>query len=200
MIRNLKLIITLIILGFVTNSCQFSGCEVKNISKSEQEWFDCYNEDQILTFKNQYGNIDTFIVQNIDTTYSPCNKFELGPNQYQKISISLKSNRLEKSRVFNGIQIIFEQSYDEDYCDKSFYMFDYKSYRNTNIDRYFDDSLLILNNLNKEEVHCFIFDSKHDDYYNTNDYGLRKFYWSKKNGLVKYIIQDSLEYELNSIN
>lgn len=189
-----------LIIGFISKSCLFSGCDIKNISVSDKEWLNCYRLNQMITFKNQFGQIDTLIVDEIDTTYSSCNKFELGPNQYQEISISLKSSRTERTDRNNSVYISFSQNHDGNLCSKYFYVYDYHFWDGRDLEQELKDSLLNLKYFKKRNLDCLVFTQKDDNHHDSDDFNLDTFYWNKDYGLIKYIIHDTLEYEIFKIN
>lgn len=86
-----KLGILLLALSIICYSC-FSNskdCDKVDLSSEETEWFKNYNSGDTIYYRNQYNEVDTFIV-NADyiLSYTSCNKFELSSFIYQIGSLS----------------------------------------------------------------------------------------------------------------
>jgi hypothetical protein len=175
-------------------SCIFSGCKKLDLPKEELEWFNSYNVGQTLYYKNQYDDIDTLIVYKNNLRYSPCNKFELSEYQYQIAEIRINDKNNKNLASNSRVQLTFTQKEDE-LSLKHIHVFDYH-FNGSNLNKELNDTTINLQYFQNEKVKCLIFGTKDNLTHDTSNNDLKKFYWNKEKGLVKYIIQDTLEYEI----
>lgn len=156
---------------------------------------DNYKVNQILYFKNQNQDIDSLIVYKKSLDYSPCNKLELSEYQYQEASIRMNDMNENDLAWSNRVQVDFTQKAKNEPSLKHFYVYGY-SFNIRNIKKELKDTVLHLKYLNGEKVKCFEFDTKNSPQYEHSKSNLSKFYWSKERGLVKFIMGETLEYEI----
>jgi len=179
-----------ILCSAVLESCLLGDCEKLNLPKSDLDWFNCYKVGQKLYFKNQTDNIDTLFVNKNETNYSPCNKFELGSFERQEATIWLGN-----SPQNFPIQVTFTQWDKNSESQKHFCVFGYEYWSNNNFERRPIDTSLKFQNLKPQILKCTFF--KNDSI--TDHCKLNSFFWNREYGLVKYILHDTLEYELMQI-
>jgi len=187
--------IFILLIALTFESCIFSGCEKLDLAKEDIEWFETYQINQKLFFKNQFNQIDSLIVYDKSLKYTQCNKFELSEYQYQKIYIrinDLNENNLAKN---NKIQVTFTQKEKKDLSLKNFIVNGFY-FNIQDLNTELNDTIIKLKHFNKDKVKCYVFESKNSPAYGHSNSKLNKFYWNKEKGLVKYIINDTLEYEI----
>ena len=186
--------ILIFLIALLFESCIFSGCEKLDLSKAELEWFNSYKVGQTLYYKNQYDDIDTLIVYKNDLRYSPCNKFELSEYQYQKAEIRINDKNNKNSARNNRVQMTYVQKEDE-LSFKHIHVFDYH-FNGSNLNKELKDTIINLQHFQNEKVKCLIFGTKDNLTHDTSNNDLKKFYWNKEKGLIKYVLRDTLEYEI----
>jgi hypothetical protein len=187
--------IFVLLIALTFESCIFSDCEKLDLVNEDIEWFEPYEINQKLFFKNQFNDIDSMIVYDKSLKYTQCNKFELSEYQYQKAY--LRINDLNESNLArnNKIQITFTQKEKKDLSLKNFVVYGY--YFNIHdLNTELNDTIIDLKHFNKDKVKCYVFESKNSPAYGHSTSKLNKFFWNKEKGLVKYIVNDTLEYEI----
>lgn len=89
------------------SSCNNSGntCEKISIPKKDLNWMGKYKRGDKILFRSDMENVDTLELIEKNIEYNPCNKFELGPNQYQTFYYTFLSQRLNdhKSAATAGL-------------------------------------------------------------------------------------------------
>lgn len=192
--KNMKTIIIVgILLLNLLNSCLFSGCKKVNLTKSEKSWFNAYKLKQIVIFKSNLGNVDTFFVKQKFLTYTSCSKLERGPSQYEIISINLL-NKKNKSNNTVDVNIEFSKSYQDSLsipCIKYFRVYDltggYESIEDTLIYK----SIIWQNK--KYNSLFFKFGSTLTSEYASK---IESFNWTKELGLLRYTTFKGEVFEL----
>jgi hypothetical protein len=110
---NLKLTsFVFIALNLSSTSCKNENdCIKVKLSALEKEWFVGYKNNDIIYFKNQNNEIDTFIVNTYDMEdFTSCNKFELGPYIYQLNSFTFDNiDKYEIDQNFKRFSIGFNK-------------------------------------------------------------------------------------------
>ncbi len=187
--------IFILIMALALKSCTFGSCAKLDLVKEDIEWFETYKINQKLFFKNQFNQIDSLIVYDKSLRFTQCNKFELSEYQYQKAYIRI--NDLNESNLArnNKIQVTFTQKEKRGLSLKNFIVYGF--YFNIHdLNTELNDTLINLKHLNKDKVKCYVFESKNSPAYGHSNSKLNKFYWNKEEGLLKYVINDTLEYEI----
>lgn len=94
MVSKTKISFFLVLL--VLSSCNNSGntCKKISIPKKDLGWIKKYKPGDKILFRSDMENVDTLELIEKNIEYSPCNKFELGPNQYQTFYYTFLSQRL----------------------------------------------------------------------------------------------------------
>lgn len=185
MLRNLTYFF---ILGFLLNACVFSNCETIDLTKEEKSYFDTFQTNKTLKFKNKILN--STIIFNIDfkiMEYSTCSKIEIGPFVNQYFNIQYESN-ISDSNWLTQFSIYFEKEKKQKKCFKEFRCLDF--YTN-----FYDetDKLKWIEFKNKPLQVLFL--DKHKFKEQPNNY-VKAIYWSKKYGLVRFDTFDGQYFEL----
>lgn len=84
----------------VLSGCNNSGntCKKISIPKKDLNWIKKYKPGDKILFRSDMKNVDTLELIEKNIEYSPCNKFELGPNQYQSFYYTFWSEKLGNSK------------------------------------------------------------------------------------------------------
>ncbi len=86
----------LIVLLLLLTSCSFMGpCQKKRLPQSAVKEMSRYHQGQQFIYTSDLGRTDTLTVTDTLHAYTPCNKFELGPNQYEMAGVYFKSHLFE---------------------------------------------------------------------------------------------------------
>lgn len=201
------------LLFFMLSACNWgSNCNKIEISDELGEWLKCYNEGDTIILKSNMNNYDSLVVKPLDSLFTPCNKFELGPNQYQSKSLSLRSiskevdtcrNQLIKSRI--GLTLSSRRNYNKEFKAVSVYNLHFS---NSACEREKIDSILNCENLVwvkvpyfRDSIYSFKFDERNSRFFYNNvnsEYpcAVKSFHWSKEHGLVQYETEDEEVYRL----
>ncbi len=93
--RNLIFISLLLIFN---SGCNFyEGCNRISIPKRDLLWIKGYNLHDRIVLKSDKGNFDTLELIEKTIEFTPCNKFELGPNQYEEFDYVFSSQKLKET-------------------------------------------------------------------------------------------------------
>lgn len=193
--------IILCFLALSLKSCfNNADCHQLNLSKEEKSWFRAYRTGEKILFKSNQNRIDTFLVGKKIDTYTVCNKFELGPNQYNYVSLSLKASNchgLEKKSYICGFSMLFTKEFQTDNeknCVKNINVFDL-----------YTEELTSLDSVPVEIINSSILGRGYQTYLfkngkGTNDINggvatVQSFNWSKENGLIRYRLATGEVYE-----
>lgn len=198
--RNLLNILTSIL---VLSSCQYNneyGCEKILISKSEKEWLKFYEHTSTIIYVSNKDNFDTLIVERLGTAdYSPCNRFELGTNQYETISVLLKKkhnwdskNPTNNKAWFNFSKDVLNK--DSDSSNKHLRVFDYHITNFSSLSDYPIQDVNLSSTTKTYKAHYFNRTGRTKNNDGTPIH-ITSFYWSKSDGLIKYITSDGEEFE-----
>ncbi len=172
----------------ILTSCLYSGCPVIEISKEDKDWLRPFQKYRELTFKNQNDQTHVFRVQEIDSMCTPCNKFEIGPYQYQEIFTGYSSNKVlnSPSGRHQSIALNISASEQDDSKSKKFlYVYDF-SLAFYKIDSNFIVDSIYTPAFNKKMT-AYYFDKGNK--YNTNQTGLniKSIHYNKDFGLLQYV-------------
>ena len=195
----MKLMWFLVILltALISHSCLLGDCKKIPLKKSYAEWYDGLpNEGDTLLFKGSDSSIDSFLITNKFLTYTPCNRIEISDYQYGSFTLTGKminsKTRYNNEKYFNIKMESTDNSPHETY--QYIQLLDvYLEGRNM------IDSLKLeyLDSTAKRDlgVHVVPGSSHATIYTSENMISIRDFYWSKKNGLVRYTTEDGVTYE-----
>ena len=202
--KNIEFIFPLF---FMLSSCNWgSDCNKIKLSDELVEWTDCYKVGDTIVLMSDIGNYDSLKVTSKESEYSPCNKFELGPNQYEYVHIILnsisinidecKNNMIKKTNVVLRLNV--DKIYDKGFIGVDVYNFGshHKTWEsapllNTKLKiPYLDDSIKV-----------FEFDDRNAQSrypYLNSEYpcAIKSFHWSKEDGLVQYETEEDEIYRL----
>lgn len=195
------------------SSCNwYSDCNKVSLSKEDGEWFNCCNLGDTIILKSNMENYDSLIVTVKKCEYSPCNKFELGINQYQSILITLKStnikvNECKKQLMKNPFIKFYSEASDEEY-EKTYraievynLQFQSLSYTSDSLINYEETPVRLKIPYFKDSLYVYRFDDKNSrsqyPYVNSKyPCAVKSFHWSTKYGLVQYETESGEIYEL----
>lgn len=192
-------------IGFLSSillsACVFNrtGCKKIAISQEEKEWLNFSEIGDTILFKNASSAIDTFLFDKRTDYFTHCNKFELGTNQYESNSIALKYLNRKKRENFEVEDVWIGLSKDVNNQNdtnsyKEIKVFDFES----NV--FSDIGTIKLSEISLKTTgkryKAFLFDRTGT---RSNGDGSKAeivtFYWSKSDGLIKYITADGEEFE-----
>lgn len=197
-----KLPILVLICIYLFSACKNNtGCKKISISQDEKKWLDFFNIGDSILFKSNFDNIDTFIVHDVQNDfYSSCNKFELGENQYESQSVSLKllnKIKVEKTKQEN---VWFSFSKDvnnmrDSSSQKYFKVFDFETKWFSDLNQLDSDTINL--STTSKTYHTYVFDRSGT---NQNPDGspaiIKTFWWSKYFGLLRYETSQGEVFEL----
>lgn len=173
--------IILFFISLIISSCiNSSSCNRVSLSEAEKKWIEFYSEGDTLIFGNT-KQIKEFVVTDKGSGFTECNKFELGPNEYENNGALLKSNTFEININFTKEN----QNNNEPDCHK-----------NINVSDLYSDDITNLEVLKKEDVFIPYLNKIESTYLITSDtltididggnQYVKSFNWSEKYGVVRY--------------
>lgn len=184
----------------VLTSCLYSGCPIVELPQDDKMWALPYKNYDKLTFENTKGIQHIFTHLDGDSTCTPCNKFELGPNQYEEFYVRFECDN--KLKTSTGTQSRFSiNSTASDFQNGNAYkriiLFD------------FDEQFYEVDSTVKiETIYCIAIDKNVETYFfDRGEYSwpsddiesVRTVNYSKEFGLIRYTtIKDT--FELKKIN
>jgi len=179
--RTIKLLIIL----FLISSCDnFDNCNKMRMSSDIKSWCSIeFTEGEQYIMASKMGNRDTIKVIENSITFSTCNKFELGPNQYEKYSYTLLSSNFN-NQVNSASGVLYSMGTNE-YGTKKMV---FRAFGMCYVSDSIDDGKIIKENI---KVSGFR-DSIETYYFNRSNYKLdgishiQEFNWSKRYGLIRY--------------
>ena len=189
---KIKIVIPLILLAIVLNSCT---CVETHLTEDEKSWFSAYDKGQVIIFKSNLGNLDTIVVTEKLETHNNknCNWFEIGTIQPEIMFITLKSKICHNNSYCEG-QIFISKGKESEKCYPGFSFF---GLLQKNEPKYLVSNLekikLIVSDVTYSQVYHF------ENGVNANGYGTnspKSFYWDKRAGLIKYETHDGEVFEL----
>ena len=205
----------LFIILILLSSCNwYSDCTKVEVSEELKEWSKAYNLDDTIVLKSNFNNYDSLLVTSIKSKYSPCNKFELGPNVYETLSLKLKSisistelDTCKKQLKKEGSTLILSsrRNYDKEFIGVNTYNL---HFANSACERKNSDSIINCDKLVCLKIPYFkdsIFAYKYDTmnarffyHYINSEYpcAIKSFHWSKEHGLVQYETEEDEIYRL----
>lgn len=185
------------------SSCVFNGtgCKKVSISQDEEKWLEFGNIGDTFLYKSQLNNIDTFVVTVRDNNdYRDCNLFERGKNQYELNAFSMhmiNSLRLcqtkDKEAVFVFQKNVNNQSDSVSY--KHFTVFDFRTEGFENFADFDLENIELKTTKRQYDANFFDRTGRQNSNEDGTDIYINSFYWSKSDGLLKYITADGQEFE-----
>lgn len=193
------------------SSCNWSSdCNKIEISK---EWIDVYSVGDTIVLKSNLNNYDTLLVKTKDSSYSPCNKFELGSNQFQSMSMTLESmfnteldkckKQMKKERIiltlgarrvanneFIGVNV-YNLHFTNSTCE----------YENNDSPVNCENLIKLRTSYFEDTILTYKFDKRNTQFFNgyiNTEYhcAIKSFHWSKEHGLVQYETEENEVYSL----
>lgn len=193
----------------ITSCNWYSDCNQVPLSKEDAEWFYCYNLGDTIVLKSNLGNYDSLMVTVKESEYSPCNKFELGPNQYQSMLIILESINVIEVECTKRLRSISASISVSKYVEPSrgIAVYNLWSVSPKCEDEKTDSTMNCENPVwlkipyFKDSLFVYKFDDRNmrSQYpYVNSEYpcAVKSFHWSKEHGLVQYETEDNEVYEL----
>ena len=189
---NVFRFITIITIAFILNSCI---CRETHLTNAEKQWCAVYDSGQLIVFKSNKNNLDTFtVVQKSEFhTNNECNCLEVGTTQEHIMRLNLKPKKChdpyyceltisieKKSQHTEGIP--YFRIYGLEYSGG----IDVKKLRTTQI---------TLSTTNKIYNSAFYFAIGLNAKSFGNNY-IQCFYWDKLDGLIRYQGIDGEIFEL----
>lgn len=88
----------LFLILFIIMSCSgtYENCNQIKIERRKLLWIQGYNLNDQIVLKSDQGNFDTLELIEKSVGFSPCNKFELGPNQYESYNYTFLSSNFKQ--------------------------------------------------------------------------------------------------------
>lgn len=189
--KNILLIVSITILTFLSSCLNNVGCKKITISLDETKWLEFGNIGDTFLFKSDMHNLDTFIVtEKEDNNFTDCNLFERGTNQYELNGFSMQrintlrsypSKDKEATFVFN--KNVNNQS--DSFSYKRFTVFDFRTEEFADFAAFPIVDIELTTTKSKYEANFF----DRPGVYGNKDGSavfITSFWWSKKNGLLKY--------------
>jgi len=177
-IKSFLYISLFLISSTVFTSCLFSNCDQILLSDEDKAWCELYDTSQVLIFKSNLGNIDTFTITT--TNYlSQCNKFELSDYQYQRMSVVYNKNNHE----FASLSI--QKTTQNKPCTKTIQIGNLKS----DFSHLATEYIQLPNVKNSVKSNYFLA-SANTEITNFDSRKIKSFNWHKTFGLLQYITQD----------
>jgi hypothetical protein len=180
--KNFLIIFSILILTLTR--CISSECEIVTISKEDKEWLIPYQKHKKLFFENQKGEFHIFITQKIDSSCTPCNRFEIGPNQYEQIYVSSFSNKVLNSPSGEQKYMSFSISANSKENSKSKKCINVYDFRK---EFYEVDSKFIL-----DTIFCPALNKEITAYYFTYGTGMniKSIHYNKEYGVLQYVSEE----------
>lgn len=175
------LLLTSSVLIFLS-SCNY-GCIKTNLTHDEKDWFNVYLKSQIVVFESNLNRRDTFDITHIGESYSVCNRLELGEYQNHSLTLIMKPRKCRTQNGYCSIDMDFVKDVVNEACVKYFRVFDCAvGPREISKDKEKQIQLKDGSSINAVYFESNTGDSDYSDY--SSD--IESFYWSKKQGLVRY--------------
>ncbi len=181
---------------FTLQSCLFSNCNEISLSEEERKWVEFYEKSDTLIFSNNEDVRDIFVLSKKYEDYTTCSKIELGPDVYNYLGITfLETGKPNKrsNKINISLKKDFQHIANNEFI-KSFQVFDLRSSFDNPEDTALVTEYIDLQGL-KSRIKTYFFkvgDSFSD---NTNN-KIRSYNWSKKFGLVKYVLKNGQTFHL----
>lgn len=174
------------------------GCKQISLSKENKEWFNGLKGVDSLLFQSDRGNIDTFVVKEVASSYTQCNKFELGENQYESFEFVMKqinrkcfnpqNNRTVWIKFFKDVTNGLDNS-----SQKNFSVFDFESDWFVDFSLLEKDSITLSTDKKRYDIYFFHRNGEYNED-GTKSY-VKAFYWSKNYGLLRYELNTGETFE-----
>lgn len=191
--------LAIVIFLLVTLQSCFSNCNEIKLTKADKVWLKPYSTVDTILFKSDKNRIDTFALNANDRIYegyTTCSKFELGPNIYNYSGISFRSNKHHGSSSCRlSIQVTKDHQEPTDLeCIKEFEIFDLNASFVNDLDSSLKMEYLTLS-INNRKTKTYFF-TLGDNFSNNYSGNVMSFNWSKKYGLVRYVLFTGETYNL----
>lgn len=165
----------------------FSGCPVIKVPQQDMIWMEPYETYSWMRYENQKGESHDLINLKIDTSCSPCNRFELGPNQYEEVGVQLMADTTYNTPSGNHADMMFNMSIsvtNQKISTKSLWVFDYHlSFEN--VDKHFILDTIFCPALGRN-LEAYLFDGSNPHNKNSTSLHVKTIHYSQAYGLVQY--------------
>lgn len=184
---------------FIVGCNWYSNCPVLDLAKEDLSWLDRYTVGDTIIMESNKKSRDTLIVTDRTTSYSPCNKFELGPYQLQRIEVHClvkgKGKNTEDIIVFMRSEKIDTSSYAINI--ELYGLGCYAFFRNNELEDFFRGRKVLREEIYistfRRKINTFRVDNKN---VSSDGYKLLSFHWSEKYGLIRYETSTGEIFEL----
>lgn len=188
-----KCFVFILVLPIFTACFGENQCKKVSIPLKEKEWFEAYKTVDRIIFLNKKSNQrDTFeLDRKLITTYSPCNRFELGRYQFESNKIKFKATKCHgNNKNFCSFQLSITMDYDFKARGsvRFFRVYDLNSGDN-------EVTRMIKPSWSKDSIETLYFEKGTSGFAHTSKF-IRSFNWSKKFGLLQYTTLTGEVYEL----
>lgn len=178
--KKSRFTILLFLIITVTSCNNSSSCNRVRLTDAEKKWLEFYSKGDTLVFGNSKQQKE-FVVTDLGSGFTACNKFELGPNEYENNRALLKSNTFEININFTKEN----QNNNEPDCYKNIHVSDLYTDNLTNL-QVLKKEAVFIPYLNKiESTYLVTSDTLTVDIDGGNQY-VKSFNWSEKYGVVRY--------------
>ncbi len=185
-IKNTRLGLLASILFLVSSCNPFNNCEKVNVDKNELEWINGISNRDTLVFKSNFGKIKQYIVENITSDYSSCNKIELSPYIYESLGLKMFPLSEPKSEDSTFSILLYEHYDSEEYkwAYKGINVFSYHvSIKDESNNALITDTIAI----NNSKIKTYYFErGVYEPIKSDMGSNMKSFHWSKKLGLVQF--------------
>ena len=192
--KKLNLLISLTVIVILTAS--FRGCECKKreLDAIDKEWVKAYSMGQLIVFKSNFNDYDTFTVNSIRDFYPECNRIERSDFQNQTISIELLHARCSLSNKLNcKVELEITKEDEREAAVPFLRVFDL-GYSPSEFKKYSKVLPVTLSTTKKLYSSSLIFLQNE---LSEGEY-IKEFYWDKKDGLIRYTTSKNEVFELFS--
>jgi len=171
------------------HGCGNESCKKVYIDQNQYDWFTNLADYDTITFRGQNDSILQYTLS-IDSSFSNCNRFELGDKIYQSVVVSYSD--VNKENVAPIFVNIFESSSSEEkpWAYKNTRVFELSHYIESDASRKYDFKEISLRDGTKIKVHYL------QDYGGKKEY-IKSYCWNRQMGLVRFTTYQDEIYELD---
>jgi hypothetical protein len=168
-------------------------CDQTELTSSEKEWINAYQENQLLIFKSDLNHFDTLEVTEKRNAYTNCNMLETGDTKFHVMGVELKPRTCPDSNYCSvSIEIVKEKQNTLALPFIRAFGLEYSPH--------IQGDLLIKSNITLSSTHkaydsCYIFESGQNANNSGSNY-LNSFVWDKRDGLIRYTNKRNETFEL----
>ena len=173
------------------NSC--CRCKKFNLTAEEKEWINIYDSGQVILFKSNLSHFDTFEVVEKRNFYtnSNCNCLEIGNTQSQTLDVTLRPKTCHDS-FYCDVYIGIVKDTHQQKTQPTIRVFEL-AVNSENFESDFHTLPVILST-NRRIYDALCYQNQSQIKYGNNY--LKKFYWDRKEGLIRYEANNGELFEL----